>query len=227
MKFIAAVSDTHGDLRWIKQITKTLRTDSIDFLIHSGDASSRGAFEALNQMFLQVKEDLLDTGIVKHFIFVPGNHELAFEINEAFFLHALSGIHNNIHILINKEKLIDGVSFFGSPVTPPFFDWAWNWKEKQRKILWESAPKVDVLVTHGPAFGTLDVVENIRSKENGENVGCKELKKYITKNKPKLHVFGHIHTGYGIHDADGTKSVNASIMNEHYVPVNHPVFLSL
>lgn len=41
---------------------------------------------------------------------------------------------------------------------------------------------IDMLITHGPAHGILDL-----------NLGCKILKKFILKQKPVYHIFGHIH----------------------------------
>ena len=34
--------------------------------------------------------------------------------------------------------------------------------------------------------------------------------------KPKIHVFGHIHSGNGIIEQNGTLFVNASVLNESY-----------
>lgn len=51
--------------------------------------------------------------------------------------------------------------------------------------------KVDVLVTHWPPLGVLD---QINKKEQG---GSKGLLKFVKAIKPKVHIFGHIHEGYG------------------------------
>ena len=45
--------------------------------------------------------------------------------------------------------------------------------------------------------------------------------------RPRLHVFGHIHEGYGREEADGTLFVNASTCDEDYRPVNPPVVVDL
>jgi Icc-related predicted phosphoesterase len=59
------------------------------------------------------------------------------------------------------------------------------------KEKWDLIPSnglVDVLVTHGPPYGILDVTyENL-------TVGCEELAIAVKDRiKPRLHVFGHIH----------------------------------
>ena len=51
----------------------------------------------------------------------------------------------------------------------------------------------DVLITHGPPIGVLDlsVYDNI-------SCGCDNLLDAVTNRvKPRLHIFGHIHEGYG------------------------------
>ena len=43
----------------------------------------------------------------------------------------------------------------------------------------------------------------------------------FAKRRPRL--IGHIHEGYGQVKVNGVRHVNASIMNEHYQPVNKPI----
>jgi Icc-related predicted phosphoesterase len=98
---------------------------------------------------------------------------------------------------------------------------------------WELIPHdTDILVTHSPAFGVLDGIPN----QDGSlfHVGSKSLYgwlKYIKR--PRLHVFSHIHEGYGqeehfpIYDNKMMISVNCSIMNERYNPVNKPIRIVL
>jgi hypothetical protein len=52
-------------------------------------------------------------------------------------------------------------------------------------------PGVDILMTHGPAKGVLD-----RTPVFG-NVGCPTLIRAVSRARPLLHCFGHIHHGYG------------------------------
>ena len=79
----------------------------------------------------------------------------------------------------------------------------------------------DLLVTHGPPKGILDLTPR------GEPVGCEELREAVRRVKPRLHVFGHIHHAYGRHVVDGTRFVNASICDEFYEPSNRPVVVDL
>ncbi len=121
---------------------------------------------------------------------------------------------------------IDGLKIYGSPWQPRFYDWAFNLnrgaelEEKWRLI----PPDTDVLITHGPPHGILDEVER---QYYIENTGCEELRKRVEMICPKLHVFGHIHCGYGQIEKFGTEFVNASNCDEEYNPVNLPVIIDL
>jgi len=46
-------------------------------------------------------------------------------------------------------------------------------------------------MTHGPPKGVLDLVRN------GETAGCENLMRAVSRARPKLYCFGHIHEAYG------------------------------
>jgi Icc-related predicted phosphoesterase len=83
----------------------------------------------------------------------------------------------------------------------------------------------DVLITHGPPSGILDLVNNWR--QPFQNVGCELLRFHVERVKPALNVFGHIHEGYGVKQVDDTLFVNASICNPSYNPINKPIVIDL
>lgn len=74
---------------------------------------------------------------------------------------------------------------------------------------------IDVLITHGPPSGILDQPFGTRP-----SVGCWDLAQAVERVKPRLHVFGHIHGGYGERQFQGVQYVNASCVDESYKPVN-------
>ncbi|NRS87458.1 Icc-related predicted phosphoesterase [Flavobacterium sp. 7E] len=87
---------------------------------------------------------------------------------------------------------------------------------------WKLIPKdTDILITHGPPFGILDLTAS------NYNAGCEMLLKKVNQIKPKLHVFGHIHEGYGIIENGKTIFANASSVNVHYQMVNAPIVLEI
>jgi len=54
-----------------------------------------------------------------------------------------------------RGTTIEDLKFWGSPVQPEFFNWAFN-RERGEDICkhWDLIPDdTDILITHGPAFG--------------------------------------------------------------------------
>jgi Icc-related predicted phosphoesterase len=118
---------------------------------------------------------------------------------------------------------IEGMTVWGSPITPFFFDWAFN-RHRGAHIRrhWDLIPAgVDILVTHGPPYGILD------RTARGQCVGCEELLPVVERLRPRLHVFGHIHEAYGQVEVKGTRFVNASVLDLHYRRVNAPVVIDV
>ena len=58
-------------------------------------------------------------------------------------------------------------------------------------------------------------------------VGDSNLGKEIEKTKPKFHIFGHIHEGYGSSFDGDTLFVNASTCTIRYRPTNPPIVLDI
>lgn len=67
----------------------------------------------------------------------------------------------------------------------------------------------DILITHTPPFGILDFDDNI-------NYGSEELLSRISVVRPRLHLFGHIHSQHGTTTLNGTTFSNGAIMNADY-----------
>jgi len=130
---------------------------------------------------------------------------------------------------------IEGLRFWGSPWQPWFMDWAFNLPRKGEKLRakWNLIPMdTDVLITHGPPYGVLDEVRPRMTawgpaEEGSGHLGCEELAIRLAAVRPRVHVFGHIHDGYGIHKQAGTTYVNASICTEEYRPTNPPIVIDL
>ena len=56
-----------------------------------------------------------------------------------------------------------------------------------------------------------------------DNLGCQLLTNKIKSIKPKIHVCGHIHSGYGYYFDGNTHFINASVLNEAYQYTNKPI----
>lgn len=60
------------------------------------------------------------------------------------------------------------------------------------------------------------------------HVGEKQLMLAVQERvKPLVHIFGHIHEGYGVTEKDGIKFINASSITEKYDPSNKPIVFDL
>lgn len=209
MKFIV-VSDTHFQHH-------KLKLPEADAIIHAGDITETGRKEEVID-FLDWFSSLRYT----HKIFIAGNHD--------FFLEKIS--HTNaekalippgIHYLNDSGITIEGIHFWGSPVQPQFFNWAFNRKRgSEIQKHWDQIPmETDILITHGPPHEILDL--NIE----GEEVGCENLKNQVMKVNPRFHVFGHIHEAYGRRMVANTEFINASVLDHHYFFKNKPVVFEM
>lgn len=211
MPRIICLSDTHN-------FTGQLSVPGGDILIHAGDATIRGTIDEIvlfNEWFANLPHP--------HKIFVAGNHDWLFETNNSFARKLLD---SSICYLQDSFVEIQNLKIYGSPWQPRFFDWAFNLNrgaELAKK--WKLIPDdTDILITHGPPFGILDEVPR---QHFIENTGCEELRKRVEEIRPNLHVFGHIHGGYGATEKFGVRFVNASNCDESYEPVNAPIVIDL
>jgi Icc-related predicted phosphoesterase len=181
-------------------------------LLHAGDLSYKSTRPEI--------EDFLDWFGKQphpHKVFIAGNHDFFFEREKPATIRQM--LPENVHYLKDEACLINGIKIWGSPYTPWFYRWAFN---KRRGISmarhWENIPPdTDVLLTHGPVFGILDMLLN------EQHAGDKDLLKKVLEVKPAAHVCGHIHESYGTTRREGIRFVNACILNESYELSNQPI----
>ena len=206
---IVAISDTHCRHR-------SIRLPEGDVLIHAGDISLKGKKPEVVD-FLQWFSEQPHP----HKIFIAGNHDFFFEQNKDPIIHEI--IPENITYLNDSGCKIGNCNIWGSPVTPWFFNWAFN-KRRGEEIRrhWQMIPEnTDILVVHGPPFGVLDTVIN------DKHVGCRDLLKTVRQIQPKLVIFGHVHESYGQVKRLGINYINACQLNESYELVNKPVVFEI
>jgi hypothetical protein len=93
-----------------------------------------------------------------------GNHDRYFQNSP----HDARFLFTNATYLENTGVTIDNVTFWGSPYTPEFLNWAFMYTRGSGAKYWDQIPDgLDVLITHGPPFGILDQVA-----PDGEHLGC-------------------------------------------------------
>ena len=208
MKFVA-IADTHCR-------HKNLKLPKGDVLIHAGDISYKGEKAEVVDFLSWFKSQPHP-----HKIFIAGNHDFFFEKAKPSEVAAL--IPDGVTYLKDSGTTVNGIRIWGSPVTPWFYNWAFNQvRGASIRRHWNMiSGDTDILVTHGPVFGILDTVIN------GKNVGCRDLLNRVQEIRPRVHICGHIHEGYGLTLKNGIRYINASVLNESYELVNRPVVFDL
>lgn len=207
---IAAISDTHGRDGW--------GVPQCDVFIHAGDITAGGSLEESLLWIDGIAEKVFYVNPQAHMLIVPGNHDKAFEYELPSILqHIASRPHlQRMHILINEGVEIEGNTYWGSPNTPPFFDWHFMSTEEELSEIYKSMPdKVDVLITHGPPKAILD------PGHDGSQAGSIVLKDAVFSRNIKHHVFGHLHAAGGKDAIFVMKSRSAGITTMFQLPPTH------
>lgn len=172
-----------------------------DVFIHCGDFSDLGEPEAVADFC----DWLRGLPHAKKFV-VPGNHDMTFDpkFEPSWQLQWRKVEDAGAELLCDREVLLpapDGrtLRVYGSPWTPDFGGWGFMEKDEALAKYWANVPVgLDLLVTHGPPHGVLDV------NRWGTLCGSKTLTERVAEVKPRVHVFGHIHEAAGSEAANGT-----------------------
>jgi len=203
---IVCLSDTHNRHR------DALIPEG-DILIHAGDITQFGEEDILRD-FNQFMADLPH----KHKVIIAGNHDFYFQK----FPEESRTIMTNCIYLQDEEVVIEGLRIYGSPWQPWFYDWAFNLRrgDEIRERWLMIPPGIDILVTHGPPQGEGDL------NRRGELIGCEDLLDVVKIIRPKYHVFGHNHSGYGLSKSKHTTFINACLNSGSRV-LNKPIVIDV
>lgn len=227
-----------------------------DVLLHTGDFSSNSGKHDEVKSFARWVLNYPST----HKVVICGNHEVTFqpefyEKNWQTFhpvkedaeqaKRLISNTPGIIYLEDSSVKLY-GYTLYGSPWTPGHIghtNWAFNFQRggPDCHSVWKKIPiETDILMTHGPPKGHGDKIANFeRPKENGSLVGCEDLlAEVVERVKPLVHVYGHIHEGYGWSQSDvvDTLFINAGTAltygtygtaNYGHKPLNKPIVFDL
>ena len=228
---ITFISDTHARHRSLKGTNDIRKSDESidlpggDLLVHAGDFMTSGYSKYEAEDFCNWLGDQ-DYDLCA---FIAGNHDRLFEIDQETKSNLIKGLHYRIEYLEDSYLRYgdyyseNPITIYGSPWQPEFYNWAFNLPRggKELEEKWAKIPdNVDILITHGPPQDHLDVSG---PPWNTPHLGCELLRVRVDKIKPKIHVFGHIHGGYGYKFYNGTHFINASVLNERYDLVNPPI----
>lgn len=203
---LVCISDTHGMLDRVS-------LPPGDVLVHAGDLTSQGTIGEVTRFVQHLAKW---RSRYRHVVVIAGNHDRCFENQHRELAEGVLRDAGIIYLMDSGVEL-DGVRFYGSPWQPRFGSWAFNvTRGPEIDAKWLQIPSaVDVLVTHGPPYGILDTTYR------GTGVGCASLRQHVlTRIRPLIHAFGHIHEAYGAARSCGTRFINASCCDEVYEPVN-------
>lgn len=200
---VVCVSDTHNSQPKIPDG---------DVLVHAGDLTQTGTFQELQEAL-----NWLNRLPHEKVITIAGNHDLLLDRSyrntpqdqkdraalvwgRVIYLedeNTLLPIHNGRYIKV-----------WGTPWTRKHGNWAFQFPPNARPEemisehdLFDQIPTdTDILISHMPPRFHLDI----------DGFGSEALLEAIKRTKPQLHVFGHVHEGYG------TESVTFDAFQECY-----------
>lgn len=209
---IDCISDLHGFFP---------KLEGGDLLIIAGDLTARDEPHQLWEFCKWVMKQEYKQKIV-----ISGNHD------NTFFKNYLENMSPFVPFtyLCDSGTEFEGLKIWGSPWTKTFEGMNPHCKaftcdtEEELSQKWDMIPHdTNILITHSPSFGNFDFIKE-RNGSYGASVGSINLWMKSLSILPKLHVFGHIHEGYGHYKhPNGITLVNASHVNQRYQPVNKPI----
>ncbi len=208
---IWAISDTHG------MHSQLPIPEGIDMVIHAGDVSNTRDSQTNMKEVYHFLEWFRALNIPKK-VLIAGNHDTSIERG----YHPLKKMDSkleNITYLEHDTVCVSGIHIFGSPYTPTFGSgWAYNRDRGKLDAYWKHLPDdLDILITHGPPKGILDL--SINRSGIIEQCGDSCLLNHVLRVTPKVHIFGHIHNyknciNQGIREYMDIKFINASCVED-------------
>lgn len=184
---VVCVSDTHNS-------QPTLPAG--DILVHAGDLTQSGSLKEL-----QTALDWIQQQPHPHKIIVAGNHDLLLDTacddrvggSKASAERSRLSWGDIIYLQDSSTQIIckNGrkLNIYGSPKSCRNGNWAFQYSRANMHDVWAGRvpENTDILITHGPPRAHLDLL----------NLGCPGLLEELWRVRPALHVFGHVHEGYG------------------------------
>ncbi|KND94427.1 putative rhamnogalacturonate lyase C [Tolypocladium ophioglossoides CBS 100239] len=174
---VVCISDTHNG--------QPMVPDG-DVLVHAGDLTQSGTALSWLSSLPQ-----------KHKIVLGGNHDTLLDVRRDDPAGQAGSKREQLAwgdiIYLNDESTIITCSngrrlnVYGSPKSPKHGNWAFQYLRSEDVWTGKIPQDLDILITHGPPRAHLDLL----------NLGCVHLLRELWRTQPVLHVFGHVHEGYG------------------------------
>ena len=170
---VVCISDTHNH--------KPQIPDG-DLLLHAGDLTQTGTLQEISEMLAWLR-----SLPHPHKVIVAGNHDFALKSEDRDKLDWGDIIYlqqSSTSIKFKNDRILN---IHGSPWSPKLCFRAFEYTP--HPDLWtDSSPlEADVFISHAPPRYHLDV----------DGYGEERLLRELWRIRPRLHIFGHIHGGYG------------------------------
>lgn len=205
---VVCISDTH-------ELHRELSVPFGDLLIHAGDFTFFGKGTRAIKDF----NDWLGELPHRHKIVTCGNHEYAFDSNPK-----LRELITNGTLLLNESVMVGSAKVWASPLTVHYGGAFGRSNAADRMRAYASIPTdTDILVTHGSPYGVLDS----SPADYPGPAGDRKLREAVIRVRPKLHIFGHVHSGYGVRPTRHTLFVNAALLGWDGSLEKRPIVLEL
>ena len=131
-----------------------------------------------------------------------------------------------MHYLNRTSVGLDGVRFWGSPVTKQINRYRKYWAFETNTPRYDIPEDTEVILTHHPSDYKGLGNTHWRMPEPSKRLGVKSLTDAVLKTKAKMHLCGHIHTGNHspvvyMNEAQ-TIGCNVSMLDENYCVAYDP-----
>jgi Calcineurin-like phosphoesterase len=196
---VVCISDTHG---YFPDVPEG------DLLVHAGDLSQGGARQEIQRTLDWLK----DLPHAKKVV-IAGNHDLLLDPERGGPAHEGTSLswHDLIYLQDSSISLRFAggrvLNLYGSPWTRKHGNWAFEFPRGVDEWTHTFPDETDVLITHMPPFSHLDM----------DGLGDEFLLREVRRIRPKLHIFGHFHGGYGKDKLyhDSFERVYEAVMRRH------------
>ncbi len=220
---VDCIADLHGHYP---------KLDGGDLLIIAGDLTAHD--DPIEYIGFR---DWVDEQDYKKKVIVPGNHDGEIELDWRFQSRALREI---AELLVDRGIEFEGFKIYGSPwilrfkgMNPRHTAFTLASEEKLKEMFCLIPRDTDILITHAAPYGILDGF--FFGDKSAENLGVPRLGSRALSDRlcelcpaePFVHIFGHIHEGYGVCRSGPQIYVNASHVNIRHKPVNDPIRIIL
>lgn len=206
---VTVIGCTHGRHR-------QFNLPATQVLVHTGDFSRRGDESDANDFLTWFESQPHE-----HKLFVCGNHDRISFTQPDTFARLLARCAPSCHYLHERAIEVAGLKWYGGNWTPLFNNWYWmSPRGPAMAAHWAKIPDdTQMLVTHGPPMGHLDLIMPAFGETRDFHQGCEELRDTIdTRLKSlKAHCFSHLHyEGNTTKVANGVTYVNAAVVDDGY-----------